>query len=138
MPREYEAQVPPGFHRSLEVRMSEDELGPACWATTPLSLVDGEAISPLVRVAMISDLTFGLSSRLMLRRRELPLDPRRVALINADVTLYLDRPPEGEWLAFRAARVSHHEGVGVAEVVQLDARGRFGRSLQALVSNPTG
>jgi hypothetical protein len=133
MPREYEAQVPPGFHRSVEARLTEDELGPAVWATTPLDLVAGERTSPLVRAAMLSDLTFGLSARLMLRRGLVPLDPRRVALINADVTLYLDRPPEGEWIAMRSGSITDFEGVGLAEVVQLDRRGRYGRSLQALV-----
>jgi hypothetical protein len=135
MPREYVAQVPPGFHRSVEVRMAEDELGPALWATTPLALVSGEATSPLVRAAMLSDLTFALSGRLLLRRGIVPPDPRRSAMINADVTLYLERAPEGEWLALRGGSVRDHEGIGVAEVVQLDRRGRYGRSLQALVAN---
>ncbi len=135
-PREYLAHIPPGFHRSVEVRMCEDEIGPAAWLTTPLALVAGEATSPLVRSAMLSDLTFAIASRSMLRRRPLPLDPRRMAMINADLTLYLERPPEGEWFAFRHAQVSGRGGVGIAELVQLDRRGRYGRSLQALVENP--
>jgi len=134
MPRDYEAQVPPGFHRSLEVRFSEDELGPALWVTTPLDLVAGEPTTPLLRAAMLSDLTFGLSGRLQLRRGQAPADPRAGALINADVTLYLERPPEGEWIAMRSGSISSVAGIGLAEVVQLDARGRYGRSLQALVS----
>jgi len=133
MPRDYVAQVPPGFHRSVEVRLAEDELGPALWATTPLDLIDGQETTPLVRAAMLSDLTFGLTARLLLRRG-LPLDPRRVALINADMTLYLERPPEGEWIAMRSGSVGDADGIGVAEVAQLDRRGRYGRSLQALVS----
>lgn len=133
MPREYAAQVPPGFHRSIEVRLSEDELGPALWVTTPLALVSGEATSPLVRAAMLSDLTYGLSGHLLLRRRrELPA-AGRAALINADVTLYLERPPDGAWVAMRSASLRELAGIGVAEVVQLDRAGRFGRSLQALV-----
>jgi hypothetical protein len=135
MPREYLAQVPPGFHRSVEVRLTEDELGPAVWATTPLELVESQETSPLVRAAMLSDLTFALSGRLLLRRGLVPLDPRRVALINADMTLYLERPPEGEWFAMRSGSVRDFEGIGLAEVVQLDRHGRYGRSLQALVES---
>jgi hypothetical protein len=134
MPREYEAQVPPGFHKSLEVRLAEDELGPALWVTTPLALVAGEPLSPTVRAAMLSDLTFGLSGRLLLRRGALRPDPRYAALINADVTLYLDRPPTGEWVAMRSGAINDGEGIAVAEVVQLDGAGRYGRSLQALVT----
>ena len=135
MPRDSRAQMPPGFHRSVEGRLSEDELGPAIWVTTPLDLVAGEETSPLVRCAMLSDLTFALAGRTLLRRRELPPDPRRVAMINADLTLYVERPPEGSWFAFRRASVSEQRGIAVAEVTQVDARGRYGRSLQALVAN---
>jgi hypothetical protein len=136
MPREYVTQVPPGFHLSVEARMCEDELGPAVWVTSPLELVAGEATSPLVRCAMLSDLTFALAGRMLLRRRELLPDPRRVAMINADLTLYLERPPEGAWFAFRRASVTEQRGIGLAETAQLDVRGRYGRSLQALVANP--
>jgi len=135
MPREYLAHVPPGFHRSVEVRLSEDELGPAVWATTPLDLVAGEPTSPLVRAAMLSDLTFALSGRMLLRRGLVPLDARRVALINADMTLYLERPPEGEWVAMRSGSITDFEGIALAEVTQLDTQGRYGRSVQALVAN---
>jgi hypothetical protein len=135
MPRKYLAQVPPGFHRSVEVRLCEDELGPAVWATTPLDLLADETTSAVVRAAMLSDLTFALSGRLMLRRGLVPLDPRRVALINADVTLYLDRPPAGTWLAMRRGAVHDTDGIAVAEVTQHDRQGRFGRSIQALVAS---
>jgi hypothetical protein len=135
MPREYVAHVPPGFHRSVEVRMCEDELGPAAWVTTPLALVRGEDTSPFVRAAMLSDLTFALAGRMLLRRRPVAADPRRMALINADLTLYLERPPEGHWFAFRHGAVSERRGIGLAEVAQSDRGGRYGRSLQALVVN---
>ena len=136
MPREFRAQVPPGFHRSIELRLVEDELGPAAWLMSPLELLAGEPTSPLVRAAMVSDLSFAIGGRMLLRRREVPLEVTRVALINADMTLYLERPPESAWLAFRGARVSDSGGVGLAEVTQPDVRGRYGRSLQALVANP--
>ena len=136
MPRAYLAQAPPGFHRSVEVRLAQDELGPALWATTPLELIAGRATSALVRAAMLSDLTFALSGRMLLRRGLVPVDPPRVSFINADVTLYLERPPEGDWVAMRHGSVTDFAGVGIAEVVQLDRGGRYGRSLQALVANP--
>jgi len=36
----------------------------------------------------------------------------------------------------RHGSVSDRDGIGIAEVVQLDRGGCYGRSLQALVSNP--
>jgi len=136
LPRDYLAKTPPGFHRSIEVRLAEDALGLALWATTPLDLIDGQATSALVRAAMLSDLTFGLNTRMLLRRSLVPADAKRVALINADVTLYLERPPEGDWIAMRHGSVRSLDGIGIAEVVQLDRGGRYGRSIQALVANP--
>jgi hypothetical protein len=135
VPREYLRHVPPGFHRSVEVRLSEDEFGPAVWLTTPLDLVAGEATSSLVRAAMLSDLTFAMAGRTLLRRRDLPEDAP-VPLINADMTLYLERPPVGDWIAFRRGAVSNQRGIGLAEVQQLDRQGRYGRSLQAHIANP--
>ena len=136
MPREYRDRVPPGFHHSVEVRVGQDELGPAVWVTTPLDLVEGAATSPLVRAAMLSDLTFALSGSLLLRRSLAPVELRRVTFINADLTLYLERPPAGDWIAMRRGSVSDQAGIAVAEVAQLDRGGRYGRSLQALVANP--
>ena len=63
-----------------------------------------------------------------------PVTGRVPMFINADVTLYLDRTPTGEWIAMRSGAVNDSEGIAVAEVVQLDAAGRYGRSLQALVT----
>ena len=136
LPRDYLATMPPGFHRSIEVRLAEDERGLALWATTPLDLIEGQATSALVRAAMLSDLTFGLNTRMLLRRGLVPADSQRVALINVDVTLYLERPPEGDWIAMRHGSVRSVGGIGVAEVVQLDRSGRYGRSIQALLANP--
>jgi hypothetical protein len=138
MPPEYLEKAPPGFHRSVELRLAVDELGPALWVTTSLDLLEGEPISALVRAAMLSDLTFGLSGRLIMHRQPFPEQLPRMALINADVTLYLDRPPEGQWIALRHGWISANDGIGVAEVVQLDQGGRYGRSMQALVANPLG
>lgn len=134
MPAEVRALAPPGFHRSVEIRLTEDELGPAAWLTTPLALVAGDETSPIVRAAMLSDLTFSIGWRTQLSRRG-AAPGMRVPLINADMTLYLERAPAGDWVAFRSARLSDDRGVGLAEVTQLDAHGRYGRSLQALVAN---
>jgi hypothetical protein len=80
----------------IEVRLRH--VGPAVWATTPLDLVAGQPTSSLVRAAMLSDLTFALSGRLQRRRGLAGVDLRLASFINADMTLYLERPPEGDWI----------------------------------------
>ncbi len=135
MPGWFRESAPPGFHFSLECRMTRDELGPAAWLTTPLDLVAGEATTPSVRFAALSDLTFAMGGRLALRLGAVDGAGVQTRFINADITLYRERPPRGDWLGFRPGGISDRAGIGVAEVVQFDREGRLGRSLQALVAN---
>jgi hypothetical protein len=135
MPRRVREAVPPGFHRSFEVRMGADTHGPAAWITTPLELLPGIPMSPLQRCAAVADLTFGLSGRSLLRQRIVDVDAWRVPMINTDTTIYWERPAVGEWFGFRHALLTDHEGIGLAEVDLADRAGRLGRSLQAMLAN---
>jgi hypothetical protein len=127
--------VPPGFHWTLELRTSKASEAPVVWLRSPLDVVEGEATRPIERAAAVSDLCFAMASRALLRRSWGPADAKAVRFINVDTTLYFEREPEGEWFAMRPSLVSDRAGVGVAEVVVYDARGRYGRVLQALLAN---
>ncbi|MDJ0787294.1 MAG: thioesterase family protein [Myxococcota bacterium] len=121
----------PGFHRSVRAHLAKGVSVPCLWATTPLSLVAGEATTPLVRCAMLADVTFGLAGRALMQEghREWGM------LINTDTTLYLERPPRGHWFAHRLLGLRDDAGVGLVETDVSDADGRMGRSLQALLAN---
>jgi hypothetical protein len=134
MPRAYRETVPPGFHWSFDVRMTGDESGPVAWITTPLDFLPGQPMTPLQRCAAVADLTFGLSGRSLLRQRIVDVDAWRVPMINTDTTIYWERPPVGEWFAFRHALLTDHEGIGLAEVDLGHRWGRRGRSRQALLA----
>ncbi len=136
MPRRLREHLPPGFHWSLRVRIGKDEQGAYAWLTSPLTLIEGEETTPLQRCAAISDLTFGLSSRLLAARSSLFTDSPRAPLINTDTTLYWQRPPRGAHFAFRAPRISDDAGIGLAEVSLFDESSRIGSSTQALLANP--
>lgn len=133
--------APDGFHWSIEARAADaadraDAVeGTVLWATTPLELVEGEPTSPLVRCAMLADLSFGLSGR-ALQHRDLARFGEWSPFINTDTTLYLERLPDGCWFGFRVALLSDQAGVGLAEVDVSDAQGRVGRASQALLANP--
>jgi len=135
MPPWFREQAPPGFHLSIEARTVRDELGVAAWLTTPLELIAGEPTSPQVRFGMLSDLSFAMGGRLALLRGSADARTLPTRFINADITVYRERVPQGAWLGFRPSAMSDHAGIGVAEVVQFDRAGRIGRSLQALVAN---
>ena len=53
--------------------------------------------------------------------------------VNADLSVHLARPPQGEWIALDAVTVATDHGIGMAEGGLFDEVGRVGRSVQSLV-----
>ncbi len=57
--------------------------------------------------------------------------------INPDLTLYVEREPVGEWICLESeTRIAAGDGIGIAESVLFDSRGRIGRATQALLVAP--
>jgi hypothetical protein len=130
------AESPPPFTRlksptfapdAIEVRVVSGRFGggPAtAWFRLRVPLVSGEEPSALQRLAAAGDFGNGISA-------VLPWD--RYVFINPDLTLYIDRPPEGEWICLEARTIIPAGGVGIAESTIYDQRGRVGRAVQALL-----
>lgn len=118
-----------GYHTAMEyrfVRGSFLEPGPALvWMRMRGPLVEGEPTSPLERLMVVADVANGVSA---------VLDYREFLFINTELTVHLLRPPEGEWVGVDA--VTHLDGVGLAESVLWDERGRLGRGAQTLLVRP--
>lgn len=111
----------------MEVRMARgafDEVGPAvAWFRLRAPLVAGERPTPLQRLAAAADFGNGISSAV----------PWATHLfINPDLTIYVERLPQGEWVGLDAVTRVGGNGAGLAEGVLFDGRGRLGRSLQGL------
>ena len=119
-----------GYHTAMEVRFvagSFLEPGPAtAWMRMRHPLVPGETPSPLCRVLVASDSGNGVSAT---------LDYRRWRFINPDLTVYLLRPPAGEWIALEGA-TTIAAGVGLADTTLHDEQGPIGRAAQALFVDP--
>ncbi len=126
----------PGLHRprfatdAVEVRFIAGGFGggPAtAWFRLTRPLVGDENPSALQCLAAASDFGAGLSATL----------PREKYLfINADLTVYVERPPVGEWICLDSRTRIVADGVGVAESLLYDERGRVGRATQALLIAP--
>jgi hypothetical protein len=108
------------------VRGWPEERGPGvCWFCLNVPTVAGDENSPLMRVAAAADFGNGISS---------PLGwDQGWTFINPDLTVYLHRLPEGEWVGLDALTVPEAEGVGMAESLLFDAQGRIGRAVQSLL-----
>jgi hypothetical protein len=117
-----------GYHTAMEWRALRGgflEPGPAAlWMRQLVPLVDGEEPSPLQRTLVIADVGNGISA---------VLDPGEFLFINVDLTVHLERMPEGEWICVDAVTRPRGNGVGSADAELSDARGRIGRGVQTLL-----
>ena len=117
-----------GYHSAMEYRFLEGaflEPGPAkVWMRMRYPLVDGEPPSPLQRVLVAADSGNGVSAT---------LDWRRYLFVNVDLSVHVERLPIGEWICLDAVTLPQPTGIGVAETLLLDQRGRIGRALQTLL-----
>jgi hypothetical protein len=123
---------PPAYHSTATehrvIRGAWGELGPTTdWIRLRLPVVDGETPSPLQRVAAVADFGNGISSAL-------PFESHR--FINPDLTITLHRLPATEWVCLDATTYPEPHGVGVAESVLYDERGRIGHAAQTLLLEP--
>lgn len=117
------------FHTDgVELRpVGEPFSGPGrgtAWIRLRLPIVEGEEPTPAARAVAAADFGNGISPA---------LDPREHLFINPDLTVHLDRRPDGEWVCLEATTRIQPDGVGLAESALFDHRGPIGRSLQTLL-----
>jgi hypothetical protein len=97
------------------------------WFRLRSPIVSGETPSPLQRLAAAGDFGNGISAT---------LSWDDYLYINPDLTLYIEREPVGEWICLESETRIAPDGIGVAESVLYDERGRVGRATQALLVAP--
>ena len=117
-----------GYHTAMEWRSVGGgflEPGPATvWMRMRGQLVEGEEPTPLQRTLVAADVGNGISA---------VLDWQRYLFINVDLSVHLERVPEGEWVCVDAVTLPQPNGVATAESVLSDQRGRIGRAAQTLL-----
>ena len=117
-----------GYHTSVETRIVRGAWGKgpvAAWMRPRVQLVQGEATSPLQRLMILADSASGIA---------VVLEHARYTFVNADLTVAVHRPPEGEWVCLDAATVAEAHGVGLTRARLWDERGAFGVSLQSCIA----
>ena len=116
-----------GYHTAMESRLARGEFGSgraAAWMRQRVPLVPGTPPSPLERVLVAADSGSGVSAA---------IDHRGQTAINADLTVALSRPLEGEWVGLDSISTYEAHGIGLADTRICDTRGTVGRALQSLV-----
>ena len=118
-----------GFHTASEIRrLPRAETGSSvAWIRVP-ELVEGEAMTPLVRLAATCDFVNAVGS--------MGAGPAGgLGFINTDSTVYVHRSPAGEWLCLQVERALEPYGVGVSNAAIFDEDGPVGRATQAVLAN---
>ncbi len=115
---------------AIEIRFVSGSWGAGpctAWFRLISPIVAGETPSPLQRLAAAGDFGNGISAT---------LSWDDYLYINPDLTLYIERAPVGEWICLESATRIAAGGIGIAESVLYDERGRVGRATQALLVAP--
>jgi hypothetical protein len=119
------------FLEGIEVRVVKGALqsrGPAAvWFRAVRPIVEGAAVSALMRAAITADFANGISS---------VLDFHAWTFINSDLTVSLVRNPIGEWILLDAETWLAANGSGIAFAKLADTSGYFGRAVQSLIIEP--
>jgi hypothetical protein len=112
---------------AVEIRFVSGTFGggpSTAWFRLRHPLVAGEPPSALQRLAAAGDFGNGISAT---------LSWDEYVFINPDLTLYVERLPVGAWICLQSQTLLAEGGIGTAESVLFDERGRVGRATQALL-----
>jgi hypothetical protein len=121
------AQLESGYLKAVEWRPVSGgflESGPAsAWTRIRVPVVEGEEPTGLQRVLAVADSGNGISGT---------LDMRRWWFINPELTVHVEREPEGEWICLDARSSIEPGGAGLATSILSDRRGPVARGAQTL------
>jgi hypothetical protein len=130
-PEFFETAQSVGYHTAMEWRSVGGgfrEPGPATvWMRMRQPLVGGEEASPLQRTLVAADVGNGISA---------VLDWGSYVFVNVDLSVHLERMPEGEWICVDAVTRPRPSGIGTAASTLSDRRGRIGQAAQSLLIAP--
>ena len=116
-----------GYMDGVEMRTAEGTPfrgGPAAiWIRQVIPLIGGEATDPMTRCGLFGDLGNGISA----------LAPfNELLCINTDLSLYIARNPESDWIGMRSTTVTSGLGLGMTDSVVYDASGFVARANQSI------
>lgn len=123
---------PVSYHEAMETRLVRGAWGSgrvAAWMRQRMPLVAGTPTSPLERVLVAADSGSGVSAA---------IEHARFTAINADLTVSVHRPLEGEWVGMDCLSIYEPHGVGLADTRLHDVRGPIGHALQSLLVEARG
>jgi hypothetical protein len=120
-------QYIPGFIRAIDFERSRvPERGEpgVIWSRLRVPLVEGEPLTPFVRLATLCDFASGAGNA---------LDFARFTAINPDISLHVLRDPRGAWIGIAARSEIEPDGIGQSHATVFDEEGPVARVLVSLL-----
>jgi hypothetical protein len=103
----------------------EEGAAPVSWFKIPFPMIEGEKLTPLVRLAATCDFVHGSTAG----------PANGLTFVNVDSTISIQRLPAGEWICLQAQQSYEANGIGVASALIWDEQGFVGRSTQTILAN---
>ena len=102
----------------------------ATWVHVPVPLLPSTELSPAALACAISDFVSPMANS----HSPPTQNQTAITFINADITTYLHRPPQGEWIGLTISDRGSDQGIAVGAGVLHDRRGPFGRAMAASIA----
>ena len=115
---------PAGLNFTIEVKRLAGFDGKGkgtAWFKAPVPVVTGQALTPFSHLGVLSDFGNGLAQLFI---------PGTAGSINADISLYINRLPESEWICLDSDSVMSDAGIGRVTTTLYDESGAFGSVVQ--------
>ena len=106
----------PGTLEMRHITPPGGDEAPVVWIRADAPVVADEGLSPSVRAAGIADFVSPFAN----------MQPGRSGYVNADITLQLHRPPQGEWHYLRIISRGAADGIATAQAILGDQSGAYG------------
>lgn len=130
---ETDEPTPPAFHQAVDFQPVKGAERPTAWFRMKRPLVEGEALTPFVRTAVVCDWTYSLSFvARAFKTGGIPTE-RSFSAINPDTSINLHRPARGEWIGLDGQIHFGGDGAGTALAFVHDTEGPIGHSSQSIL-----
>ncbi len=116
----------PGTLEMRHVISPGGESPPIVWIQADAPVVANCELSGAVRAAGIADFVSPFAN----------MQPGRSGYVNADITMYLHRPPIGEWQWLKVVSRGAEDGLATAQAILGDRTGAYGGCSAASLINP--
>jgi len=115
------------FANSVEMRIAHGKFmsgHAAVWIRPLVTLIEGQPLSALDRLLLVADCGNGIGGF---------LDIEKYSFINPDLTVYINRLPNSDWVGIDSKSFGQKNGIGLSDSIIFDEQGFIARANQSII-----